>query len=81
MNEKRKCFSNQVRTLPFLIQKIKGGDNEMGEKSGGMTNMVIAVMIFAGVGAILSVAFPDLANNITQKMTGIVNNWFGKVTP
>lgn len=53
----------------------------MGEKSGGMTNMIIAIVALIGIVSIINLAFPEITQSITDNMKNIVTNTFAKFTP
>lgn len=46
----------------------------MGEKSGGLTNMVIGIVVTVLLIGVFKIAFPDLSQNITDGLQNIVSN-------
>lgn len=53
----------------------------MGEKSGGLTNMIIVVVALVAILLIVDTAFPNLTSTITTKMQDVVSGTFGSYTP
>lgn len=45
----------------------------MGEKSGGLTNMLIGLAVTVVLIGLFNVAFPDVGQTITNKMTSIIS--------
>lgn len=48
----------------------------MGEKSGGLTNMILAVVALVAILLVIKEAFPDLTSTVTERMTGVVSGTF-----
>lgn len=46
----------------------------MGEKSGGLTNMVIGIVVTVLLIGVFKVAFPDISLDITDGLQNIVSN-------
>jgi hypothetical protein len=46
----------------------------MGEKSGGLTNMVIGIVVTVLLIGVFKVAFPDLSQDITGGLQNIITN-------
>lgn len=44
----------------------------MGEKSGGLTNMIIALVALVVIVAIIQVTFPDITETIVNKMRDVI---------
>ena len=44
----------------------------MGEKSGGMTNMILIIIALVALIFIVNTSFPDFATAITNKMQNIL---------
>jgi len=44
----------------------------MGEKSGALTNMIIAIVALVAILLIVHNAFPELTDTVMEKMTNIV---------
>lgn len=44
----------------------------MGEKSGGLTNMIIAMVALVAIILIVKVAFPEMVTTITTTMKDII---------
>lgn len=53
----------------------------MGEKSGGLTNMIIVVVALVAILIIVNKAFPSLTQTITDGMQSIVEKTFSSYTP
>lgn len=53
----------------------------MGEKSGGLTNMIIVVVALVGILLIVDTTFPQLTETVTNKMQDVVDGTFGSYTP
>ncbi|MEN1969692.1 hypothetical protein WMZ97_16640 [Lentibacillus sp. N15] len=45
----------------------------MGEKTGGLTNMIIALVALVAIILIVQVAFPDMTTSITNGMRDIID--------
>lgn len=48
----------------------------MGEKSGGLTNMIIVIIALVAIVLVVDTAFPTLTETVTSKMQGIVESTF-----
>lgn len=46
----------------------------MGEKTGGLTTMIVTLVAAVAIILIIQVAFPDLTEQITDGMSGIVES-------
>lgn len=46
----------------------------MGEKSGGLTNMVIGLVVTVAIIAVVKIAFPDVTTSITDSLQNIISN-------
>lgn len=46
----------------------------MGEKSGGLTNMIIAMVALVAIILIVKVAFPEMVTTITTTMKDIIGS-------
>lgn len=46
----------------------------MGEKSGGLTNMVIGLVATVAIIAVVKIAFPGVADSITDSLQNIISN-------
>ena len=46
----------------------------MGEKSGGMTNMILIIVALVALVFIVHATYPDIATAITEKMKSVINN-------
>lgn len=53
----------------------------MGEKSGGLTNMIIVVVALVAILLVVDTAFPQLTETVTGKMQGVVESTFGSYNP
>lgn len=52
----------------------------MGEKSGGLTNMIITLVALVAILLIINVAFPELTSTITEGMGDVVDKALGDAT-
>lgn len=50
----------------------------MGEKTGGLTTMIVTLVAAVAIILIIQVAFPNLTEQITEGMSGIVENTIGE---
>ena len=46
----------------------------MGEKSGGLTNMVIGIVATVALIAFVNIVFPDVTASIGDKLTDVVSS-------
>lgn len=46
----------------------------MGEKSGGLTNMIIIIVALVAIVFIVHSTFPNIAEGITDKMQDVIDN-------
>lgn len=53
----------------------------MGEKSGGMTNMILIIIALVALIFIVNKSFPDFATTITDKMQQIIEVESGSYKP
>ncbi|GAA2775185.1 MULTISPECIES: hypothetical protein [Bacillati] len=53
----------------------------MGEKSGGLTNMIIVVVALVAILLVVDTAFPELTKTVTDDMQGVVESTFGSYNP
>ena len=51
----------------------------MGEKSGGLTNMVIGIVATVALIAFVHSAFPQLTGELTSSLSNIISNAGSKV--
>ncbi|GAE93075.1 hypothetical protein JCM21714_2112 [Gracilibacillus boraciitolerans JCM 21714] len=52
----------------------------MGEKSGGITNMLIVLVVMVGILLVAQTAFPNLIQSVTDGMQGVVDDSLGSYT-
>lgn len=46
----------------------------MGEKSGGMTNMILIIVALVALVFIVHATYPEIASTITEKMKNVIDN-------
>ncbi|RKJ11144.1 hypothetical protein D7X33_49300 [Butyricicoccus sp. 1XD8-22] len=51
----------------------------MGEKTGGLTNTIIALVALVAIIIIVQVAFPEMTTTITDGMKTIIGNSINKI--
>ncbi|MEN1969691.1 hypothetical protein WMZ97_16635 [Lentibacillus sp. N15] len=51
----------------------------MGEKTGGLTNMIIALVALVAIILIVQVAFPNMTTSITNGMKEIIDDSVGQI--
>lgn len=51
----------------------------MGEKSGGLTNMILIILALVALIIIVQTFFPDIATTITEKMRNVIDTTNGKI--
>ena len=51
----------------------------MGEKSGGMTNMILIILALVALIIVVQTFFPDIAEMITDKMQDVIDTTDGKI--
>lgn len=51
----------------------------MGEKSGGLTNMILIILALVALIIIVQTFFPEIATTITDKMKNVIDTTEGKI--
>lgn len=51
----------------------------MGEKSGGLTNMILIILALVALIIIVQTFFPEIAETITEKMRNVIDTTEGKI--
>lgn len=51
----------------------------MGEKSGGLTNMILIILALVALIIIVQTFFPEIATTITEKMRNVIDTTEGKI--
>lgn len=65
-----------IQTTFFnLLKEVK----EMGEKTGGMTNAIIALVALVAIILVVQVAFPEMMETITGGMSNIISDSVSQV--
>lgn len=51
----------------------------MGEKSGGLTNMILVIIALVAITVVINTAFPNITESITAGMQNVVQNTFSSL--
>lgn len=71
----------QIRVKEGIhVLTFKGGEKTMGEKSGGLFLMVVALVVGVAVLLVVSNIFPTISQTITDGMTNIVDGAISNAT-